>query len=79
MTHISVLVVAHAIMSLIPMRKRPPVSEEKKSPSISKIRILNQKGDERTVVNHGDILFLRRTCQRIAPEQLETLSAVKRK
>jgi len=66
----SVFVVPQAIISLIPILKRPPVSrtlgeQELRCPDI-----------QLTVVDHGDVLLLSGTYQRVSPIELEALATM---
>lgn len=71
-THTSVLVVACAIISLTAILNSPPVSKH---------TVITKEGqedwdEERTVIDHPDVLFLRWTYERISPEDLEALATV---
>jgi hypothetical protein len=66
----SVFVVPQAIISLIPILKRPPVS---RAPDEQKVRYPDI---QLTVVDHGDVLLLSGTYQRISPIELEALATM---
>ena len=66
----SVFVVPQAIISLIPILKRPPVSRTRGEWG------LNYADIQLTVVDHGDVFLLGGTHQRISPIELEALATM---
>ena len=66
----SVFVVPQAIMSLIPILKRPPVSGSPVE------YVLSHPEAWLTVVDHGDVFLLSRTDQRISPIELKALTTM---
>jgi hypothetical protein len=65
-----VFVVPQAIISLIPILKRPPVSR-----AIGEY-VVSYPDTRLTVVDHGDVFFLRGTYQSVSPIELEALTTV---
>lgn len=68
--HMSVFVVPHAIISLIPILKRPPVSG---TPAEC---VAGHPDTRLTVVDHGDVFLLGGAYQRISPIELKALTTM---
>jgi hypothetical protein len=69
--YMSVFVVPQAIISLIPILKRPPVSRV-----LDEHVCVSYRATQLTVVDHGNVFFLCRTHQGISPVKLEALTTM---